>query len=462
MPRPDWIIGPPKPDLKPDREICATVADSVGAVISGSGDHPNAPELPDLLGQTAAAYARACANAGLPGGWGGVAGALDRYRAFYRKGLTQAPYAQVNLPPVMRAHESGSSEGRVLKFVLPVPGREGAPGQTLETESVIIPMIGKKGVRTHTLCVSSQVGCAMGCTFCQTAQMGLLRNLTAREIVQQWVWARTLAPRLLDGSVECEPGAVPGDPVLDPVPRDGLREHKPEALPPAPSLWEGESSIRNVVFMGMGEPMDNLDAVLDAISVLTDHNGVNLPMSKVTISTVGRVDGILRLAERVRRPGWHRLNLAVSLNAPNDEVRARIMPVNRKYPMGVLREAIEAWPIYGAAKICFEYVLIPGVNDQPEHARELGDFVLGRGLHSGRPPLPGLVNLIPYNPREGSPWPAPDEGSVELFLAQLLEAGVYAKRRRTKGRDTMAACGQLGNPALRRRPVRVSVGGVGD
>jgi 23S rRNA (adenine2503-C2)-methyltransferase len=186
-------------------------------------------------------------------------------------------------------------------------------------------------------------------------------------------------------------------------------------------------------------------------------------MSKVTISTVGRVDGIRRLAEHIRKPGWHRLNLAVSLNAPNDEIRGQIMPVNRKYPMAALREAIEAWPIYGAAKICFEYVLIPGVNDRPEHARELGDFVVGRGQYAGRPPLPGLVNLIPYNPREQSPWPAPSEDKVDEFLGWLLDAGTYAKRRRTKGRDTMAACGQLGNAALRRKPMptqRVTVQGM--
>lgn len=401
------------------------------AVHSGAAAH-------DPLSQPAAEYAQACAAAGLPGG---AAGAVDRYRLLYREGRTDQQHLRVDLPRVTRTHESDSSEGRVLKFVLPVPGRADKPGETLETESVIIPMIGKKGVLTHTLCVSSQVGCAMGCGFCQTAQMGLLRNLTPREIVQQWVWARAIAPRLLAADTPCAP----------------------EALPLTPSLWdggEGESTIRNIVFMGMGEPMDNLDAVLDAIAILTDHNGVNLPMSKVTISTVGRVDGIRRLAEHIRRPGWHRLNLAVSLNAPNDEIRAQIMPVNRKYPMAALREAIEAWPIYGAAKICFEYVLIPGVNDRPEHARELGDFVIGRGAYAGRPPLPGLVNLIPYNPRENSPWEAPTEDAVDRFLNWLLEAGTYAKRRRTKGRDTMAACGQLGNAAMRRHPLRVSVRGT--
>jgi 23S rRNA (adenine2503-C2)-methyltransferase len=293
---------------------------------------------------------------------------------------------------------------------------------TLETESVIIPMIGKKRVLTHTLCVSSQVGCAMGCAFCQTAQMGLVRNLTAAEIVRQWFVAR----HMIAGYGE-RPGCA---------------------------------SIRNVVFMGMGEPMDNLDAVIDAVAVLSDHNGVGLPMSKVTISTVGRVDGIERLAGKVREPGWHRLNLAVSLNAPDDETRAAVMPINRRYAMGELRSALEAWPLYGAAKLCLEYVLIPGVNDGAGHAARLGDYVLGRGRWAGRPALPGLVNVIPYNPREGSPWPAPEEQRVDEFLSWLGAEGVYAKRRRTKGRDQMAACGQLGNLAHRRAGrVGVSVAG---
>jgi 23S rRNA (adenine2503-C2)-methyltransferase len=222
--------------------------------------------------------------------------------------------------------------------------------------------------------------------------------------------------------------------------------------------------ITNIVFMGMGEPLDNLDNVLQAIAVLTDHRGPELPMSKVTVSTVGRIDGIRRLAAQVRNPGWHRLGLAVSLNAPNDRVRSSIMPINRAMPMKDLRAALVEWPIYGGFKFCLEYVLIPGVNDSAGDAGELADFVLGRGAwiepDGARRPLPGLINVIPYNPRDASPWPAPDEADVEMFLLWLAEAGVYAKRRRTKGRDTMAACGQLGNPELRRRkPALVQVSG---
>lgn len=366
-------------------------------------DVPGTGAFPDPLSLTVDAYAAACKALGLPGG---LSGAMERYRAFYRVGAATQKHFAASVPSVSRSQESESPEGRVVKFCLPVPPASGA-GAALEAESVVIPMIGRKGRRTHTLCVSSQVGCAMGCGFCQTAQMGKLRDLSVREIVGQWWAARHL--------IGCE-------------------------------------SIKNVVFMGMGEPTDNLDNVIEAIGVLTDRSGPNVPASKVTVSTVGSIEGMRRLAERVHAPGWHRLNLAVSLNAPNDEIRSSIMPVNRAAPMAKLREAIEAWPIYGSAKICFEYVLIPGVNDAPEHAVLVADYIRGRGLYAGRSPLPGLLNVIPYNPRENSPWRAPEEEEVGRFLGWLLAADVYAKRRRTKGRDTMAACGQLGNLEHRRRP----------
>ncbi len=388
-----------------------------------------------VLGMTSAAYAAWCLERGVPGG---RVGAIERCRRLFRTGdVGQAHLLGggpglgsgsgerlvMEVPSPRRVQESESGEGTVRKFTLALTPREtdsrrAAPGAVLETESVIIPMIGRRGVRTHTLCVSSQVGCAMGCGFCQTAQMGLIRQLTAEEIVAQWYAARHVVEGYQEGRGGCD-------------------------------------TIRNIVFMGMGEPTDNLEAVLDAVAVLTDHNAAGMPMSKVTISTVGRLDGIARLAERVRMPGWHRLNLAVSLNAPNDEIRSKIMPVNRAMPLDPLRSALEQWPIYGAAKLCIEYVLIPGVNDGAEHAVEVGDWVLGRGAYAGRGALPGLVNLIPYNPREHSPWRAPTEQEVDEFLSHLLNTGVYAKRRRTKGRDQMAACGQLGSLAVRKVPLRV-------
>lgn len=366
-------------------------------------------QTPHPFGVTARQYADASVAARLSGGH---EGALARYAKLFREGLTEQRGLSVSVTPPGRTHESESGEGPVIKFthVVPGPDAPGAAGKTFETESVLIPMIGRRRELSYTLCVSSQVGCAMGCTFCQTAQMGLIRSLTAAEIVAQWYTAA----------------------------------HHFKIRP------------ANIVFMGMGEPMDNLDAVIDAISVLTDRRGPNVPMTRITISSVGRVDGIDRLAKKIHETEWHRLGLAISLNAPNDEIRSRIMPVNRAVPLARLRESLEAWPLYGGAKLCIEYVLIPGVNDAREHASQVADFVRG-GERPGSPyrgpRLPGLINLIPYNPRDNSPWPAPTEESVDRFLEWIHEEGVFAKRRRTKGRDTMAACGQLGNPEIRRRDV---------
>jgi len=346
---------------------------------------------------------------------------LESYRAAFRTGKPDG-YAALPVPaPIDQELREDSPEGVVVKFTQRVPGVEPSPGAAsgnpaarpaipdLRTESVLIPMIGASGQPTYTLCLSSQVGCAMGCTFCETAQMGLIRSLTPAEIVGQWYAATHLI---------------------------GIRP-------------------KNIVFMGMGEPMDNLDSVLTAIAVLKDHNGPHVPISQITLSTVGRVDGIQRLAAKVREPGWHRLGLALSLNAPNDADRSAIMPVNRKWNLAALQEALLAWPQRSGNKVCIEYVLIPGVNDSSAHADQIADFIRPFGLLQGGriagQRLMAMLNLIPYNPRRNSPWPAPTEAHVDQFLAWLLERGVFAKRRRTKGREMMGACGQLGSEAIRRR-----------
>ncbi len=275
-------------------------------------------------------------------------------------------------------------EGDLTKFVQRM--QDG-----LETESVVIPMI-RTGGTWRTLCVSSQVGCARGCVFCETAQLGLLRNLSVSEIVSQVAAAQ----RDFDGG------------------------------------------IRNVVFMGMGEPMDNFENVTRAIEVLSDPAGFSFAMERITVSTVGRIRGIRKLAEL----GWRRLNVAVSLNAPNDNVRSRIMPVNQLEPMAELRAALLDYPLRNCQFFMIEYVLIPGVNDAREHADQLAEYLR---------PLKCVVNVIPYNPRRDSPWPAPSEESVVQFIQWIEDSGHNVKRRITKGRSQMAACGQLGNPALARR-----------
>lgn len=303
------------------------------------------------------------------------------YIRLLRGQSSQGPLRTDVLPIVRRL-----DEGDLTKFV-----QQTADG--LEFESVVVPMPHGGGL-WRTLCVSSQVGCAWGCLFCETGQLGLRRNLTPGEIVGQVVAAQR----------------------------------------------EFGGGIRNVVFMGMGEPLDNFGAVIQAVRVLTDRDGLSLARERITISTVGRTAGIRRLATL----GWRRLNLAVSLNAPNDGLRSRIMPVNRLEPMAALRDALLAYPLRKCQFFMIEYVLIPGVNDAPEHAAELVEYLR---------PLKCVVNLIPYNPRHDSPWPAPTEESVLRFQAWVQGAGRMCKRRITKGRTQMAACGQLGNRALaRRRP----------
>jgi 23S rRNA (adenine2503-C2)-methyltransferase len=368
-----------------------------------------------LLGRTHGEHQRLEAERGTP-----AVHALSAYQRFFRAGAGEEAS---EVARVRRVLEDESDEGPVYKFLLPVEGQvrpgnapartperealaalpivdqdlhaERAARHTLETESVVIPMVTRGGV-SRTLCVSSQVGCAMGCAFCETAQMGLIRSLGPAEIVQQWHAAR----------------------------------HQLGA------------TIKNIVFMGMGEPLDNADAVINAIEILTDHHGPAIAMKNITVSTVGRLDGMALLADAVRRDGWKRLNLAVSVNAPNDEIRSRIMPINRATPLAELVRAMREWPLRTSAAICCEYVLIPGENDRDEHADEL--CALLRGVRC-------CVNVIPYNPRRDSPWPAPAEADVERFLARLEANGQFCKRRRTKGRASMAACGQLGNEHIRRR-----------
>jgi len=279
-------------------------------------------------------------------------------------------------------------DGDTFKFLMKTEGG-------LETESVVIPMRHYK-----TLCVSSQVGCKMGCRFCETAQMGFLRNLTAGEIVAQVFTAR---------HVLNEP-------------------------------------IENIVFMGMGEPTDNLDAVIAAVRVLSDQRGFSIPLGSITISTVGNVPGILRLAKLAEKPlsegGLRHLRLAVSLNAPTDAIRSDLMPINGSWRMEELKAALKQWPLPRPQDFLFaEYVLIAGVNDAREDALALVDYL--RDLRA-------VVNLIPYNPRRESPYARPTPEGVSAFFRTLMDAGQACRIRGTKGDSAMAACGQLGNRALAR------------
>lgn len=282
--------------------------------------------------------------------------------------------------PVSRS----SVDGETVKFCL-------RTFDGYEIESVIIPM-GAGGNTWRTLCVSTQVGCARGCTFCQTARMGLIRNLTVPEILAQANAAKR----------------------------------------------EFGADVRNVVFMGMGEPMDNLDSVIPAIEIFHRNKSYLIARRRMTVSTVGKCAGIRRLGSL----GWRRLGLAVSLNASNDEVRSQIMPINRAEPMAMLRDAIASYPVRAGGHVLIEYVLIKGLNDQPAHVDELAAYLKG---------LPTCVNLIPWNPIEGIAFETPAPETVDSFQQALIDRGQLTFRRNTKGRAAMGACGQLGNPEFRRR-----------
>jgi 23S rRNA (adenine2503-C2)-methyltransferase len=241
--------------------------------------------------------------------------------------------------------------------------------------------------RRATICVSSQIGCAVNCQFCLTAKLGLQRNLTPGEIAGQVV-------------------AV-------------LERHRIEL----------NKSRVNLVFMGMGEPFLNYDNFMAAVRLLIDEVGIAAP--RMTVSTSGIVPGILRFAQEKVRP-----KLAISLNAPNDEVRESIMPINRKWSIGDVFEAVRTIPFRPRERVTFEYVMLGGVTDQPEHAEQVIKLVR-------RSNLPAMVNLIAWNPGPGIAFDSPTTASVSAFQQQLLAAGIQTYIRRPRGRDIYAACGQL-------------------
>ena len=263
-----------------------------------------------------------------------------------------------------------------------------------EIEAVRIPMhVGDDGTMEHTICISSQVGCKMGCTFCETGRMGLLRHLTAGEIVAQVITARSVL------------GWAP----------------------------------KNIVFMGMGEALDNCDHVIQALHVLTDRRGLHYSHERITICTSGHAEGIARIAAL----GWKRLNLSLSLNGATDELRSRLMPVNRKTPLAELQRILAAYPQRRNFTLGVNYCLLPGLNDTRADATQVAAFCQGLGRV--------LLNLIPYNPGTSPLTRAPTESEIDTFIDWLRDEGLPVRRRITKGRTIMAACGQLGNVGLRQR-----------
>lgn len=258
-------------------------------------------------------------------------------------------------------------------------------------ETVLIPSDSREGVRRWTQCLSSQVGCAMGCTFCSTGQMGFERNMTMGEILGQIL-----------------------------VAREHLGDNRPD--------WP---VLRNLVFMGMGEPLLNLRELMRALENLNNDRGLNFSPRRITVSTCGIEKGLAELGASGLA------YLAVSLHAPNQDLRARIMPRAARWPLDQLLAALKSYPLKTRERITFEYLLLGGVNDGPEQARELARLVHDMGQGKGK------LNLIVYNPAEGAPYAAPDEARVLAFEQYLWKRQITAIVRKSKGQDIKAACGQL-------------------
>jgi 23S rRNA (adenine2503-C2)-methyltransferase len=288
----------------------------------------------------------------------------------------------------------------LLRMPPAYPGDRGA-----EIETVYIPETDR-----GTLCVSSQVGCTLNCTFCHTGTQAWARNLMAAEIVAQVLVARD---RLGDF-----PGGTP--------PSDGL----------VPS-GEGVRAVSNVVFMGMGEPLYNFGNVREAIAILTDGDGLSLSKRRVTVSTSGVVPELARLGAECGTM------LAVSLHATNDALRDKLVPLNKKYPIRELLQACRDYPgASNARRITFEYVMLKGVNDSPAEAKALVRLLAG---------LPAKINLIPFNPWPGSPYECSDWEAIERFSDIVFNAGYASPVRTPRGRDILAACGQLKSQTERLR-----------
>lgn len=278
----------------------------------------------------------------------------------------------VSIPAPRQILEEGETKKFLLRF-----------HDDLESESVLIPMKSKT-----TLCVSSQVGCRMGCRFCQTGKMGKIRSLKAEEIIYQWLAGNSFGKK-----------------------------------------------IDNIVFMGMGEPLDNLEEVVKAIHILTDPQGIGLSPSRITVSTSGLVDKMLQFYQMAPTG----TQLAVSVNASNDEARSRIMPVNKTWDMKALHGAMSAYCEQFDHSVLIEYVMLQGVNDTIENAAQLADYLRG---------LKVKVNLIPYNSQTKARFAASSPEQVALFAKTLRAFNLPVLIRQNKGGSLMAACGQLGNIEL--------------
>jgi 23S rRNA (adenine2503-C2)-methyltransferase len=290
------------------------------------------------------------------------------------KGLRDTLQGAIALSCLREKETQVSQDGQTIKFLF-----ELSDGKLVESVLIYAP-------DRRTVCVSSQVGCPARCAFCASGKEGLIRNLSAAEIFEQVL-------------------------AIDRI------------------LYAKGERVSHVVFMGMGEPFENYDAVLQAIRLINDADHLGISQRRITVSTVGVVEGIQRFTEEGLS-----VNLVLSLHAPNQHIRKKIIPYARKYPIEEVLEAMVAYTRQTRRDITYEYTLLKGINDAPEHAEELARLLRGQAC---------TVNLIPYNPVSGLHLQRPDKEAIDLFSEILNAAGVVATQRYTKGKDIAAACGQL-------------------
>jgi 23S rRNA (adenine2503-C2)-methyltransferase len=277
-----------------------------------------------------------------------------------------------------------------------------------------------------TVCVSTQAGCAMGCVFCATGRMGLLRNLTPGEIIEQAIWASRELRRW-------QGAAAPHSKAASPTAGDDSQWWGGEGETFTERVTRQVGRITNLVFMGMGEPFANYDRWWAAVERLHDPQGFNLGARSMTVSTVGLAPGIRRLAEAPLP-----ISLAISLHAPDDELRSEMMPVNRRYPLAELMAAASEYVERTGRRVSFEYVLLQGKNDHPHQA-----IALAKLLRGHEAPALSHVNLIPWNPVPGTPLGRSERERVAAFQRVLLDYGVACTTRVERGVAIAAACGQL-------------------
>jgi 23S rRNA (adenine2503-C2)-methyltransferase len=305
-------------------------------------------------------------------------------------------------------------------------------------ESVLIQDDGRA-----TACVSTQVGCGMGCVFCASGLNGVVRNLSAGEIVEQLVRLRNLTEKPTP-PVPSLKGRGEKD-IDDPSALKEAQEAR-QAITPFPSGkgvgglgFSAPTRLTHIVVMGMGEPLANLDNLLEALVVAGDKNGLGIGARHVTISTVGLPAKMSKLAESGKQ--YH---LAVSLHAPNDELRTRIVPTNDKTGLDAILAAADEFFEKTGRQVTYEYVVLGGLNDLPEHAKQLAGLLVGRKAH---------VNLIPWNDVEGLPYRRPQDADLQTLIDTLRKSGISVKVRKRKGSEIDAACGQLRRTVEGERPV---------